>query len=244
LIGAVLDPTSADVDVHSLHQGYLRGMRQAGAHVQCDAEVLTVEREGRCWRVLTQAAAYRAAVLINAAGAWCDQVARLAGVSPIGLVPKRRSAFLFQPPQGLSVVNWPLCAAVDETWYMKPEGGALLGSTANADPVEPHDVQAEELDIALAIHHIQEATTLEIHRPSRIWAGLRSFVADGDLVGGYDPNTSGFFWVAGQGGYGIQTSPAMGEACAALVRGEPIPDRIAKFGLTREMLDPVRLVES
>ena len=117
----------------------------------------------------------------------------------------------------------------------------LLGSPANADPVEPHDVQPEELDIALAIHRIEEMTTLTIRRPTRTWAGLRSFVADGDLVGGFDPQAPGFFWVAAQGGYGIQTSAAMGEACAALARGLPLPERIAAFGLTADMLSPARL---
>jgi D-arginine dehydrogenase len=116
----------------------------------------------------------------------------------------------------------------------------LLGSPANADAVDPHDVQPEELDIATAIHRIEEMTTLTIRRPTRTWAGLRSFVADGDLVGGFDGALPGFFWVAAQGGYGIQTSAAMGEACAALARGLPIPERIAGFGVTEAMLRPRR----
>ncbi len=128
-----------------------------------------------------------------------------------------------------------------EDWYIKPDAGMLLGSPANVDPVPPHDVQPEEMDIALAIDRIQEMTTLTIRRPTRTWAGLRSFVADGDLVGGWDPQAPGFFWVAAQGGYGIQTSPAMGEACAALVRGQAIPDHIAARGLTAAMLSPERL---
>jgi D-arginine dehydrogenase len=128
-----------------------------------------------------------------------------------------------------------------EDWYFKPDAGMLLGSPANADPVDPHDVQPEELDIALAIHRIQEMTTMSIRRPTRTWAGLRSFVPDGDLVGGFDPAAPGFFWVAAQGGYGIQTSAAMGETCAALARGLPIPGRIAAFGLTEAMLSPARL---
>ncbi|NLD69351.1 MAG: FAD-binding oxidoreductase, partial [Limnobacter sp.] len=128
-----------------------------------------------------------------------------------------------------------------EDWYLKPDARMLLGSPANADPVPPQDVQPEEFDIALAIHRIEEMTTLSIRRPARTWAGLRSFVADGDLVGGFDPEAPGFFWVAAQGGYGIQTSAAMGEACAALARDLPIPERIAGFGLTADMLGPARL---
>ena len=107
--------------------------------------------------------------------------------------------------------------------------------------MEPHDVQPEEIDIATAIHRIEEATTLQIRRPTRTWAGLRSFVADGDLVGGYDGRVPGFFWLAAQGGYGIQTSAAMGEGCAALVRGLPLPEHIARFGVTEAMLSPRRL---
>jgi D-arginine dehydrogenase len=129
----------------------------------------------------------------------------------------------------------------EDDWYFKPEAGMLLGSPANADPVEPQDVQAEELDIALAIDRIEAMTTLTIPRPARVWAGLRSFVADGDLVGGFDAHTRGFFWVAAQGGYGIQTSAAMGEACAALARGLPFPQHIADFGLNAQMLSPGRL---
>ena len=128
-----------------------------------------------------------------------------------------------------------------EDWYLKPDAGMLLGSPANADPVDPQDVQPEEIDIALAIHRIEKMTTLSIRRPTRTWAGLRSFVADGDLVGGFDPHAPGFFWVAAQGGYGIQTSPAMGETCAALARGLPVPERVAAFGLTEAMLSPARL---
>ncbi|HEY8358143.1 MAG TPA: FAD-dependent oxidoreductase, partial [Ramlibacter sp.] len=126
-------------------------------------------------------------------------------------------------------------------WYFKPDAGMLLASPANVDPVDPQDVQPEELDIALAIHRIEEMTTLSVRRPQRTWAGLRSFVPDGDLVGGFDPAAPGFFWLAAQGGYGIQTSPAMGEACAALARGLPLPERLAGFGLSEAMLSPARL---
>jgi D-arginine dehydrogenase len=240
VIGAVLDLTAAEVDVNALHQGFLRGIRRAGGALQCDADVSAIARQAGVWLVSTQTHTYRSPILINAAGAWCDRIAGLAGARPIGLMPKRRSAFLFSPPQGVPINHWPMCAGVDESWYFKPDAGLLLGSPANADAVEPHDVQPEEYDIAVAIHRIEEMTTLQIRRPSRTWAGLRSFTADGGLVGGYAPDTEGFFWVAGQGGYGIQTSPAMGEACAALIVGQALPVRMLDFGLTREMLDPAR----
>jgi len=243
ITGGVLEPDAADIDVHALHQGYLRALKRGGGRVVNDAEVVSLARTGGAWQARTRdGAAFEAPVLVNAAGAWCDVMARLAGVAPIGLVPKRRSAFVFAPPTGVDASRWPTFAAVDETWYVKPEAGnTLIGSPANEDPVEPHDVQPEELDIAIGIDRIQAMTTLEIRRPSRTWAGLRSFVPDGDLVGGFDPDAEGFFWVAGQGGYGIQTSAAMGEACAALAAGEPLPARFAAFGLTEAMLSPRRL---
>ncbi|WPH22048.1 NAD(P)/FAD-dependent oxidoreductase [Variovorax paradoxus] len=239
--GAVYEPDAADMDVHAIHQGYLRGMRQAGGKLVCDAGVTAIERIGERWRVTAGGNVYEAPVLLNAAGAWVDTIAQMAGVQPIGIEPRRRSAFVFAPPEGSSVAHWPMVFGADEGWYIKPDAGMLLGSPANADLVEPQDVQPEELDIAFAIHRIEEATTLAIRRPARTWAGLRSFVADGDLVGGFDPDAPGFFWVAAQGGYGIQTSAAMGEACAALARGLPLPERIAGFGLTAEMLGPQRL---
>lgn len=240
LVGALLDPLAADMDVHTLHQGFLRGLRGRGGDVICDAEVTAIGRSGDSWRVVCGEREFVSAVIVNAAGAWCDVVARLAGVAPIGLVPRRRSAFTFAPPDGIDATHWPTVIGVDESYYFKPDAGQLLGSPANADPVEPHDVQAEEEDIATGIWRIEEATTLAIRRPRRTWAGLRSFVADGDLVGGYDPVTPGFFWCAAQGGYGIQTSAAMGEACAALALGEPLPPSIAAFGLTASMLSPGR----
>jgi D-arginine dehydrogenase len=241
LLGGVYEPDASDLDVHAIHQGFLRGVRRAGGTVVGDAEVTGLVREGGVWRVTAGGKTYEAPVVVNAAGAWCDVVGALAGARPLGLQPKRRSAFIFAPPAGCDASSWPMTAGVTEDWYIKPDAGMLLGSPANVDPVPPHDVQPEELDIALAIDRIQQMTTLEIRRPTRTWAGLRSFVPDGDLVGGWDPQVPGFFWVAAQGGYGIQTSPAMGEACAALVRGEGVPGRIAAFGLTQEMLAPDRL---
>ncbi|MEJ8840102.1 NAD(P)/FAD-dependent oxidoreductase [Ramlibacter sp. AN1133] len=241
VIGAVLEPEAADMDVHAIHQGFLRGLRRAGGAIVCDAEATRIERVGSGWQVTTPQGEFRAPVLVNAAGAWADEVALRAGVAPLGLQPKRRSAFTFAPPAGMDVRAWPCVISADESWYFKPDAGVLLGSPANADPVPPHDVQPEELDIATAIARIAGMTTLEIRRPLRTWAGLRSFVADGDLVGGFDPGAPDFFWLAAQGGYGIQTSPAMGEACAALARGLPLPEHIADCGLTQAMLGPARL---
>lgn len=240
VIGGILEPEACDIDVHALHQGFLRGARSRGAVLHCNAPVDRIERVPGGWRVGAADRVWQARVLVNAAGAWADHIARLASVPPLGLQPKRRSAFTFAVPEGVVPRDWPMVIALDESWYMKPDAGVLLGSPANADPVEPHDVQAEELDIALAIHTIQEATTLSIRRPIRVWAGLRSFVPDGSLVGGASLSQPGFIWNAGQGGYGIQTCAAMGEACAALARGAPIPEALASQGVTAAMLSPDR----
>ncbi|MBS3997073.1 MAG: FAD-binding oxidoreductase [Hydrogenophaga sp.] len=237
---AIIEPDSFDMDVHAIHQGYLRGFRQAGGTLVCDAEVVAVERDGSGWRVRTAAGAeYHAAVLVNAAGAWCDAVAQMAGVAPLGLSPKRRTAFTFLPPAGTDAARWPLLFAADGSFYMKPDAGALLASPVNEDATHAQDVQPEELDIAMGLHALETWTTLT-PRPTHTWAGLRSFVADGDLVGGFDPVAPGFFWCAAQGGYGIQTSAAMGEACADLLRGLPLPAHIADTGLTAAQLSPAR----
>ena len=252
---AIHEPDAFDIDVHRLHQGFLRGARQRGAQVLCDSQVRAVERVAGLWEVHcgtgvgASAGAgaspgthvWRAPVLLNAAGAWCDEIALLAGVAPIGLQPKRRSAFVFDAPGGQDTARWPMFIDAAESWYVKPDAGQMLGSPANADPVPPQDVQPEELDIAQGIDRIQRATTLEIRRPRRTWAGLRSFVADGDLVGGFDAAAPGFLWVSAQGGYGIQTCAAMGEACAALARGLALPAHIADQGLTPADLGVSRL---
>jgi D-arginine dehydrogenase len=244
VIGAVYEPDASDMDVHAIHQGFLRGIRRSGGALLADAPVTSLRREGGVWQVQAGGHALEAPMVVNAAGAWADAIGVLAGARPIGLQPKRRSAFIFAPPEGVASAGWPMTAGIEEDWYIKPDAGMLLGSPANADPVPPHDVQPEELDIATAIARIERMTTLTIRRPTRVWAGLRSFVADGDLVGGADPELPGFLWSAAQGGYGIQTSPAMGESVAALVRGEPIPAHVSGFGLTAAMLSPSRLVRS
>ncbi|UJW81287.1 NAD(P)/FAD-dependent oxidoreductase [Hydrogenophaga sp. SL48] len=239
--GAVYEPDAADMDVHAIHGGFLRGVRRHGGEIVCDAAVTSLHRVDGLWQVDAAGRRWQAPVVINAAGAWADAVGQMAGARAIGLVPKRRSAFVFHAPKDQHVAHWPLVFGAAEDWYIKPDAGVLLGSPANADPVPPQDVQPEELDIAMAIHRIGEMTTLEVNRPIRTWAGLRSFVEDGGLVGGFDPLAEGFFWVAAQGGYGIQTAPAMGEACAALARGLPIPAHIAAEGLDAAQLGPARL---
>jgi len=241
-----LEPDAADIDVNSLHVGFLRGLKQRGSRVECDARIRAIERAQGDWLIEVemrgaQPHTLRAPLVIDAAGAWADEVAALAGVAPLGLEPRRRTAFLFAPPAGLETAHWPFVTSMSEDFYFKPDAGLLLGSPANADPVPPHDVQPEDLDVALAIDRIEAATTMRIERPLRPWAGLRSFVRDGGLVGGFDPAARGFFWVAALGGYGIQTCAAMGEACASLALGRALPAHLADAGLTPAMLGVERL---
>jgi D-arginine dehydrogenase len=171
VLGAIYEPDASDMDVHAIHQGYLRGVRRHGGGLVCNAEVTALTRADGLWHVRAGDTDYEAAVVCNAAGAWVDEVAALGGVVPIGIQPRRRSAFVFALPEGIDARAWPMTIGVAEDWYFKPDAGMMLGSPANADPVPPQDVQPEELDIALAIHRIEEMTTLAIRRPARTWAG-------------------------------------------------------------------------
>lgn len=241
LIGAVLEMDAADIDVDALLQGFLRGTRAHGSRILFDAGIERLRRVDGGWEVDAGGATYRAPVLVNAAGAWADAIGAMAGAAPIGLVPKRRSAMLFAPPAEMAIAAWPMFMDVAQSFYVKPDAGMLLGSPCNADQVEPHDVLAEELDIAIAIDNIERMTSLRVRRPQHVWAGLRSFVADGELVGGYDADVPGLFWAAAQGGYGIQTAPAAGQLYAALLLGAAPPAAILEWGVEPAALSPGRL---
>ncbi len=238
---AAFDPDSKEMDVNAIHQGFLRGLRARGGEIICNAEALGIERRGDKWHVRTPQDEFVAPVLVNAAGAWADKVAQLVGIQTIGLVPKRRTVIVFDPPQGTDPSAWPLAADTEEKWYFKPDAGRFLGSPADETPVEPQDIQPEEIDMALAAERIERATTMEVGRIVRKWAGLRSFVDDKQPVVGFAPDAEGFFWLAGQGGYGIQTSAAMGRVAAALAGGGGLPDDVKALGVAEADLAPTRL---
>ncbi|MBE7427552.1 MAG: FAD-binding oxidoreductase [Ideonella sp.] len=241
LVGGVLEADAMDIDVHALHQGFLRGFRRAGGTLWCDAELRSAEPAAGAWDVaLADGRRVAARTLVNAAGAWADEVAHRCGAQPLGIEPRRRSAFTFAAPAGVDARSWPTVADVGERWYFKPDAGALLGSPANADPVAAHDVMPEELDIATGIAAIEAATTLTIRRPARTWAGLRSFAPDGELVIGWDARCNGFFWLAGQGGYGIQSAAGAAELAAALWRRAAIPETLLAQGIDLAALQPLR----
>jgi len=241
LLGGVFDVEAMDIDVHALHQGFLRAARRAGAVMWTDAELARADHGGGTWQLtLADGRRTTARTLIDAAGAWADEVAQRCGVAPLRIQPKRRSAFTFAAPPGLDIRPWPTVCSVEETWYVKPDAGQLLGSPANADPVPPHDVLPEELDIATGIAAIEADTTLTIRRPTRTWAGLRSFAPDGELVVGRDARASAFFWLAGQGGYGIQSAAGAAQFAAALWLRAPLPEALREHGVDASALDPGR----
>jgi D-arginine dehydrogenase len=241
LLGGVFEVDAMDIDVHALHQGFLRGAKRAGAVVWTDAELARADNAGGIWQlVLADGRRCSARTLVNAAGAWADEVARRCGAAPLGIQPKRRSAFTFAAPADLDIRPWPTVCNVQESWYIKPDAGQLLGSPANADPVPAHDVVPEELDIATGIAAIEADTTLTIRRPARTWAGLRSFAPDGELVIGWDALRPAFFWLAGQGGYGIQSAAGAAQLAAALWLGAPLPEALRALGVDVHALDPAR----
>ncbi len=240
LAGAVLDPEAMDMDVHAIHWGFIRGMRARGGKLATSAELQGLERNGGQWIVRTAAGDFAAPVVVNAAGAWCDKVGAMAGAGAIGLVPKRRTAFIFDPPAGSDIAKWPSVIDIGEEFYFKPDAGKFLGSPADQTPMEPCDAQPDDFDVALAVDRIQRAARIPVTHISRKWAGLRSFVADGCPVVGYDPRVEGFFWLAGQGGYGIETSPSMGRLTASLALRRGVPSDLAGQGVTEAAVSPAR----
>ncbi|MGX5736396.1 NAD(P)/FAD-dependent oxidoreductase [Bosea thiooxidans] len=236
----VYEPDAMDIDVDVLLQGYLRGARAAGAMLITRADIQSITREGDRWRVTWPGGDLVADVLVNAAGGWADEVAGMAGLAKLGVVPHRRTAFTFALQKDFDTRGWPHVGTVDYDWYVKPEPGCLMGSLADATPVAASDVYPEDIDIAQAIENIERDTRLSIGRPLSQWAGLRSFVRDRNPVAGMSQSAPGFFWLAGQGGCGILTSPAMGQAIAALVAGSPLPEAVTRLGVVADDLSPER----
>jgi len=238
---AVLEASAASLDVMALHQLYVRKARAAGAEIRRSAKVTAIERLDSGYRLTTPTGAISAGVVVNAAGAWGDVVANLAGVEPIGLKPKRRTAFTVRIDQ--DPTSWPLvyAASMDHHCYFKPEAGnQLLCSLADETPSEPVDARPEEIDVAKAIDHINHLTTLDIRSVATSWAGLRTFAPDRDPVFGFDDQAEGWFWMVGQGGWGIVSSPVAGEICASAIAGNGFPQRLIDAGLTAAHLNPRR----
>ncbi len=236
---AVSDPHVMDIDVHALLEGFRRLLVSRGGRLATNSRVETLERVAGGWRARSERASFDADLVVNAAGAWGEKVGALAGALPVGVIPKRRTAVLIGA-DGRAIADWPIVHEIESTFYFKPDAGRILLSPADETPSEPCDAQPEELDVAVAIDRFENAVDLSVRKIEHRWAGLRSFVADKMPVVGFDPQVSGFFWLVGQGGFGIQTSPAMGRLSASLLRGADVPDDIAARGLQARDLSPAR----
>lgn len=219
IAAAVYEATARDIDVHRMLLGYARLLRSRGGEIRTDERVTSITRQGDRWQVFAGAAVLNAAIVVNAAGAWADDVAQMAGAAPCCVQPMRRSAALIPAPEGHGVDKWPLFASISETWYAKPDAGRLLVSPADEDPVEAHDAWPDDMVLAEGLHRYEQAVTQPVTRVEHSWAGLRSFTPDRTPVAGFDSQAPGFFWLAGQGGYGVQTAPALAQLTGALVRG-------------------------
>ena len=240
LSAALLDPDARDIDVAAVVDYYVRLFRSQGGRQLRDCEVAGLERSGEEWHIRTGGSPLRAAIVVNAAGAWADEVARAAGIAAAGLEPRRRTAVRVSAGPW-AVAQWPCVIDASEQWYFRADAGALLLSPADETLSAPCDAQPDDYDVALAIERVEAATRLVVDRPLSTWAGLRTFAPDRTPVVGFDPGVPGFYWLAGQGGYGIQTAPAIAQLVVAQVAGRSLPSELAAAGVDEAALSPARL---
>ncbi|HLL29658.1 MAG TPA: FAD-dependent oxidoreductase [Allosphingosinicella sp.] len=244
-VSAILDPTGLKLDSDALLQSFARAIRAAGGEIASGRRIASIEPAGEGWSVRAESGdAWSAPVLVDAAGAWADPIAMLAGVRPIGLEPKRRTIIVVDPPDGSDISSWPFAHSAAGDFYMLPEAGQLLVSPADEVEEGPCDAAPEEYDVALAADRLEHYTTVPVTRIAHRWAGLRTFVADRVPTAGFDPEAPGFFWLVGQGGYGLQTAPAMAAVVEALVTGGPWPQGLEELGVTADVIRPERLRSS
>ncbi len=235
------DDATGDLDVDLLHRGYLRMFKAAGGNLINNAGAQSIERTNNKWRIKTPAGTFISPTIINAAGAWGDVVATLAGVKALGIVPKRRSIGVVSVNGYDGFEKWPMVTDAAETWYAKPQSGKMIISSADVTPVEPHDAYADDMAVAEGIERLMNATTFEVTHLDHSWGGLRTFAPDKNPVVGFDPHTEGFFWLVGQGGYGIESAPALSRTAAALAQNKPAPEDVLSFGLNIADIHPERL---
>ena len=235
---AAFEPDASDIDVHQLMSSFTALARREGVEILTKHPVQSLQQVAGGWQIKAGGQEITTKIVINAAGAWVDTVAKMAGVQPMGIIPHRRSAVMVPEPEGYSVSDWPMTAPVDESWYMKPETGRMMVSPADQDPIEAMDAYPDDMVLAEGVYRFEQAVTITITRVEHQWAGLRSFAKDHNPVVGFAPDAEGFFWMGGQGGYGIAASPALADITAALVTGGANPadqDLLA-------MLSPERLM--
>jgi len=237
---AILEPDAADIDVDLLLQSFLKQARANNVQFLFDLAISEIAFGADCWTVRGGGEILRAPVLVNAAGAWADELAMLAGVPQVGLTPRLRNAATIDGPPGASLNSWPMVFDVAERFYFKPDAGKLLVSPADATPTSPCDAYSDDLQIATAIDRIQQAADIEVRRVNHSWAGLRTFAPDQAPVVGFDPAAPGFFWLAAQGGYGIQTAPALGALAASLITQTTLPEAFAVVEQHGPTVSPAR----
>jgi D-arginine dehydrogenase len=241
LLGGAVDSGTADIEVHELHQGYLRLLKRRGGELTTRAKVVGLFHEAARWVVRSERESFSARIIVNAAGAWAGELGRMAGAQDIGLEPRKRTAALIEPAANVDADAWPMILDVEEQFYLKPDAGLLLLSPADETLVPPGDAQPDEMDLAIAIDRLQAATTLNVQRIRSKWAGLRSFVPDRSPVVGFDGRQPGFFWMAALGGYGLQTAPALSALAAGLLLEQPVEGGSLDFGVASHEISPVRL---
>ena len=242
LHGAMWDQMGGDLDVDAILQAYLRLLRRRGGSTLNNHGVTTLSRMAGVWQVTAGGEEFRAPVVVNAAGAWVERVAALAGLAPIGVKPLLRTAFLIDPPAGIDIEDWPLMLDAYEDFYFKPDAGQIMICPADEAPTEPCDAQANDLEVAIGVDRFEKATGLDIRHVNHRWAGLRTFAPDRVFVAGFDPRSEGFFWLAGQGGYGVQSAPAMAHMTTSLITGTEPPVNFAGVMEYKAAVAPNRLM--
>jgi len=216
----IYESIASDIDVARLLQAWITQVKGQGGNIYCDNEVTSIERHANHWVVATNSGRWQTSVIVNAAGAWADQIAALASVKPLSLAPLRRTAALVELTNSIDVTHWPLFAEINESWYAKPESGKLLVSPADENLVEPCDALVDDLVLAEGIDRFERGVTSTVTQVTHQWAGLRTFAPDNTPVAGFDSNVDDFFWLVGQGGYGIQTAPALSAIAASILLGQ------------------------
>jgi len=242
LHGALWDRMGGDLDVDAMLQGYLRLFRRRGGKLMTQHKVHALSHTDGRWQVDAGAERFSAPIVVNAAGAWADRVAVMAGLDPLGIKPLLRSALLIDPPAGMSVDDWPMMIDADEDFYFKPDAGQIMISPADETPTEPCDAQPDDFEIAVAVDRFERASGLDIRKVNHTWGGLRTFAPDRVFVAGFDPRAEGFFWLAGQGGYGVQSAPAMAQLVNWLVTDTRPPADFEPAMQYVEAVSPERLL--
>ncbi len=236
--GGLYEPTARDIDVASLHQAFVRIMRNHGGQIHVSSPVVSLKRKKGGWQVETPHKSFSSHAVVNATGAWGDRVAGLAGIEPIGLQPMRRTAFMV--PGSPDYERLPMVVSAGHDYYFRPDGVQFLCSLSEEVTDEPGDPRPRMEDVALAIERINQATTLGIRTVNSEWTGLRTFAPDRELAIGEEPDAPGFFWLVGLGGTGIMTAPAYGELLASQVLESDLPGDLSKFGVDPALTSPKR----